>query len=186
MALILSLPHAAAVRSSATSCGASTISPVMLNFFKPRAFQSPELGEFTRSRGHWRGRLTLGGSAVPLVLVGGRSQPDPVALQLAATVLPNFAAWRAIIAEALFQHFQPYAEALAASEEPQPGTPPPRIIAAADVWAYTVLAFVSVMPIDRVLTIEFGFTTVWDEEHTLGVRFQDGKLLELNGSVLPP
>jgi len=48
------------------------------------------------------------------------------------------------------------------------------------------LVFVSVTPLDGVLTTELGYTTAWDEEHTLGVRFQSGKFIELCGSVLPP
>jgi hypothetical protein len=158
----------------------------MLSFFKSPAFRDPQLGAFVRSRGHWRGELALGGSTVPFVLAGGRSEPDVQALQLARTVSSHFPAWRAAIAEALFEHYQPYAEAVAAGEAPEPNTPLPRIGAPSDVWPHAVLVFVSVTPIDRALAIEFGFATAWDEEHTLGARFQGGKLLELNGSVLPP
>jgi hypothetical protein len=35
-------------------------------------------------------------------------------------------------------------------------------------------------------TSELGYTTDWDEEHTLGARFQTGKFIELCGSMLPP
>ncbi len=158
----------------------------MLSFFKSPVFRDSQLGEFVRSRGHWRGKLELGGSTVLFVLAGGRSEPDAQALQLARTVSPHFPAWRPIIAEALFEHYQPYAEALAAGEAPEPSTTLPRIGAPSEVWPHAVLVFVSVAPIDRALVVEFGFTTAWDEEHTLGARFQGGKLLELNGSVLPP
>ncbi len=158
----------------------------MLGFFKSPPFRDPQLGEFERARGHWRGKLALGGSEVPLVVVGSRSEPNAPALQLARTVAASFSAWRPAIAEALFEHYQPYADSVAAGEEPEPGTPLPRIATAADVWPHASLIFVSVAPVDRALAVEFGFTTAWDEEHTLGARFQDGKLLELNGSVLPP
>ena len=139
-----------------------------------------------RSRGHWRRKLELGGSTVPFVLAGGRSEPDAQAPQLARTVSSHFPAWRPTIAEVLFEHYQPYAEAVASGEAPEPSTPLPRIGAPSDVWPHAVLVFVAVTPIDRALAIEFGFTTAWGEEHTLGARFQGGKLLELNGSVLPP
>lgn len=158
----------------------------MLNFFKPPVFHDPQLGEFVRSRGRWRGQLDLSGIIVPLFLVGGRSQPDAQALQLAQTVLTSFSAWRPAMAEALFDHYQPYAEAGADGEAPEPGTPLPRITTPDGVWPHTTLVFVSVAPVERLLTIEFGFTTAWDDEHTLGARFQRGQLLELNGSVLPP
>src|SRR5574343_1524535 len=154
----------------------------MLSFFKSPVFRDSQLGEFVRSRGHWRGKLELGGSTVLFVLAGGRSEPDAQALQLARTVSPHFPAWRPIIAEALFEHYQPYAEALAAGEAPEPSTTLPRIGVPSEVWPHAVLVFVSVAPIDRALVVEFGFTTAWDEEHTLGARFTGGKLLELNGS----
>jgi hypothetical protein len=90
----------------------------MLNIFKSPAFRDSTLGEFKRFRGHWRGTVELGGTVIPLVLVGGRSQP--------------------------------------------------------------------VMPLSSAFTVEFGFTTEWDEEHTLGARFQEGRLVELCGTVVPP
>ena len=48
------------------------------------------------------------------------------------------------------------------------------------------LVFVCVSFLDDVLTTELGYTTVWDEEHTLGARLQNNKLVELCGSVLTP
>jgi hypothetical protein len=48
------------------------------------------------------------------------------------------------------------------------------------------LVFVSVTPLSGLLTTELGYTTAWDDEHTLGARFQSGRFIELCGSVLPP
>jgi hypothetical protein len=36
------------------------------------------------------------------------------------------------------------------------------------------------------LTLEIGYRVAWDEEHTLGARIQDGRLVGLSGSVLRP
>jgi hypothetical protein len=36
-----------------------------------------------------------------------------------------------------------------------------------------------------VLTLELGYGVDWDEDHTLGARFQQGRLVELNGSTAP-
>lgn len=36
------------------------------------------------------------------------------------------------------------------------------------------------------LRLEIGLRVAWDEEHTLGARLRDGRLIELNGSVLEP
>ena len=47
------------------------------------------------------------------------------------------------------------------------------------------LVFVSVTPLDGVLTVELGYSAAWDEEHTLGARFQANRFVELSGSVLP-
>jgi hypothetical protein len=147
----------------------------MFGLFRSPPFRDPHLGELARSRGHWRGSLTLkAASSVPLVLSGTRSEPHAQALALARELPTQFTSWRTPIENALFEHYEPYAEAL------------PRIESPSQVWPHVSLVFVSVTPLDGVLTTEFGYTTRWDEEHTLGARFQSGKLLELCGSVLPP
>ena len=158
----------------------------MLSFFKSTRFRDPILGEFARSRGHWRGELELNGAAVPLILVGERSEPDIQALALARTMATDFLTWRSVIEVALFEHYQPYAEALATGELPAPSDPFPGISARDEVWPHVTLVFASVTLLDRALTVELGFTAAWDEEHTLGARFQRGKFIELCGSVLRP
>src|SRR4249920_2116398 len=80
----------------------------------------------------------------------------------------------------------PYAEAVTAGELPSPSEALPRIAAPGDVWSHVSLVFVSVTPLSGLLTTEFGYTTTWDDEHTLGARFQSGRFIELCGSVLPP
>jgi hypothetical protein len=159
----------------------------MFGLFKSPPFRDPLLGEFTRSRGYWRGFLSLEvATNVPLVLSGTRTEPDAQAVATARTMASAFASWRPAIALALFEHCAPYAEAIAAGELPPSSEPLPSINGPADVWPHVSLAFVSVTPLEGVFTSEFGFTAAWDEEHTLGARFQEGKFLELCGSVLPP
>ncbi len=159
----------------------------MFGLFKSPSFRDPLLGEFTRSRRQWRGSLALEGAAsVPLVLSGTRTEPDSQAIATARTLANAFASWRPAIAFSLFEHYGPYAEAVAAGELPPPSEPLPSINTPSQVWPHVSLAFVSVTALEGVLTYEFGFTTAWDEEHTLGARFQEGKFLELCGSVLPP
>lgn len=128
----------------------------------------PELGELVRSRGMWRGQLVLApGQTVPLAIAGGRSGPDPDALALARTIPSAFAACRAAILAALAEHREPYLEGADPGPEPEP-------------------AYAAVLELDRLPTIELGYRTAWDEEHTLGARLRDGMLVELNGSVLEP
>jgi len=159
----------------------------MLEFFKSASFVDPQLGELHRSRGTWRGTLKLDAEApVPLVLSGGRAAPDAEALRIAQSVPSDYASWRPAIERELFDHYSPYAEAVAAGELNSPSSGLPPIDAPSSVWGHTTLAFVQVTPLGGVLTVEIGYRVAWDEEHTLGARFRAGQLLELCGSVLAP
>jgi|ERR671919_1064321 hypothetical protein len=159
----------------------------MFGLFKSAPFIDPQLGSFRRSRGAWRGALALDGAApVPLVLSGGRAAPDAEALRIAHSLASEYASWRPMIARGLFEHYSPYAEAVAAGELDTPVSDLPSIDAPSSVWPHTSVEFVRVTPLDRVLTVEIGYRVTWDEEHTLGARFRDGQLLELCGSVLAP
>ena len=159
----------------------------MFGLFKSPPFHDPKLGELVRSRGLWRGLLTVeAGVSTPLTLSGTRTEPHARALAAASEVAQAFASWRPAIEQALFEHYEPYAEAVTAGELPSPSEPLPRIAAPGDVWPHVSLVFVSVTPLSGLLTTELGYTTAWDDEHTLGARFQSGKFIELCGSVLPP
>jgi hypothetical protein len=159
----------------------------MFSLFKTPSFHDPLLGDFARSRGCWRGSLLLDGVGnVPLVLSGRRTEPDATAIAAARTLANAFNSWRSVIESALFEHYSHYAEALAAADLPPPTSPLPEIKTRSQIWLHVSMTFVSVTPLEGVLTSEFGYTTAWDEEHTLGARFQEGEFLELCGSVLPP
>ena len=158
----------------------------MFSLFKTRSFVDPQLGELLRRRGRWRGTVTLDGAGVRLVLSGSRTAPDRSALELARTLGSRYPAWQGSIGRALYEHFEPYAEAIRAGEAAPPGSRPPRIERPADVWPHTKVEFVQVTPLGGRLTVEIGYRVAWDEEHTLGARFRDDKLLELNGSVGTP
>ena len=159
----------------------------MFGLLKSPPFRDAQLGTLARSRGQWRGSLTLEGRArVPLVLSGTRSAPDAQAVAVAREVTTRYGSWRPTIEKVLFEHYGPYAEALAAGELPPPSETFPSMTAPNQVWPYVSLAFIAVTPLDGVLTTELGYLTAWDDEHTLGVRFQSGKFIELCGSVLAP
>ena len=91
-----------------------------------------------------------------------------------------------MIERELFDHYGPYAEAVAKGELEAGPSSLPGIAAPSSLWPYTTMEFVQVGPLDGVLTVEIGYRVAWDEEHTLGARFRHGKLLELCGSVLAP
>ena len=158
----------------------------MFRLFKSSPFFDPQLGELVRSRGLWRGLITVeSGVSAPLMLSGTRTEPHAQALAAARDVAQAFASWRIAIEQALFEHYEPYAEAVTAGELPF-SEALPRIAVPGDVWSHVSLVFVSVTPLGGLLTTELGYATAWDDEHTLGARFQSGRFIELCGSVLLP
>lgn len=154
--------------------------------FKSPLFSDPLLGEFRRTGGMWRGTIDLGEARAPLALPGSRSAPDPRALDIARAVPSTFPEWRGLIAAAMFEHYAPYAEAVAAGQLEPLGEGLPRVTQPDEVWPHTSVEFVAVIALDGELTVEIGYRVAWDEEHTLGARLRNGRLIELNGSVLPP
>lgn len=155
-------------------------------WFESPTHSDPRLGELRRSRGLWRGSIDIEGAPVPLAVSGPRAAPDPGALRVARSFAADFPAWRPEIAQALFEHYAPYAEAVAAGEDvPGPGGLP-AIAGPGQVWPHAAIEFVKIAPLDGSLTVEIGYRVAWDEEHTLAARLRDGRLVELCGSVLPP
>jgi len=149
----------------------------MGGLFGSSPFVDSQLGELRRSRRLWRGSLSLAEVSVPLALSGTRTEPDSAAIDLARTIPASFPSWRPVIERALFEHYEPYADA----DEEVPGIADP-----AGVWPHVQPRFVSVTPLDGQPVVEIGYDVAWDEEHTLGARLRDGQLLELSGSVLAP
>lgn len=153
----------------------------MFGLFKSQPFDDPQLGQLVRTRGMWRGTIRLPGHpAVPLVLAGTGKAPDAEAVTIARALVTTVPGWRDVITAALYEHYEPYGESM------EEGVPIPRLSAPGEVWQHCALQYVAVSPVSGELFVELGFTVAWDEEHTLGARFRQGELLELNGSVLPP
>ena len=150
----------------------------MFGLFKSPSFNDATLGALQRKGGYWRGTISLAEQTVPLLIAGGKDQPDAEALALAQALPAQYAVFKPAIAQALFDHYEPYGED-AESDVPKLGE-------AAQVWPQVQLVHVLVDTVDKAMTVELGYTAAWDEEHTLGARFRDAKLLELNGSVVLP
>jgi hypothetical protein len=160
----------------------------MFGWLKSVPFSDPVLGEFHRKGGAWRGEVALGDVRAPLTLPGSRAAPDALALDAARRLPAEYPGWRRVIEAALFDHFAPYAEASVAATR---GAAPaeqgvPRIARPDQVWQHTAVAFVAVVPFEGELAVEIGYQVAWDEDHTLGARLRNGRLIELNGSVVPP
>ncbi|MDH3734257.1 MAG: hypothetical protein OEU54_12025 [Gemmatimonadota bacterium] len=156
----------------------------MAGLFRTDPFTDAELGEFRRSRGRWRGKISIQGVEVPLVLAGTRAGPDSESLELARTVTSDLFGWERAIEEALFEHHEPYAPD--SSEVSESQHLDIRLEDPADAWRHTQPEFVAITLLEGRLTIEIGYHVAWDEEHTLGARIQGGELTELSGSVLSP
>jgi hypothetical protein len=156
----------------------------MFGWFTSEPFVDPDLGELRRARGMWRGSLAIGQATIPLALAGSRAAPDPEALTAARSIASTFESWRPSLERALFEHYAPYAEAATAGEADPPVGSLPRIAVPAAVWPHTTHEFIRIAPLEGRLTIEIGYRVAWDEEHTLGARFRDGRFVELCGSVL--
>ena len=153
----------------------------MFSWFGSPSVVDAVLGDLRRRGGAWRGTIDLGDGRSPLALPGARSGPDPQAVDLARTLPSAYPAWRDRIAEALFEHYAALAEAVGPGDH----APPP--IARPDaVWPHAHIAFVAVIELDGEPCVEIGYEVAWDGDHTLGARLRNGRLVELNGSVLPP
>ncbi|MFL6354276.1 MAG: DUF6985 domain-containing protein [Bryobacteraceae bacterium] len=153
----------------------------MFGLFKSEPFRDGQLGELRRSRGHWKGSLTLA-SCGPfrLSLVGTREAPDPVALALAKELPDRFKGLMPRIQRGLFEHYKPYKEAVDMGD--QTGSPRPNIESAEAVWPDVKPAHVLIELLEGVPTMEIAFRA-WDVEHTVGARFRNWQFVELNGSV---
>jgi len=84
-----------------------------------------------------------------------------------------------LIGEALFEHHLPYWQEIDARDAERKV----QLRSAAEVWPHVTLAHVIIDPLNPLFTLEIGYATVWDIEHTLGARLSDWQLVELNGSV---
>jgi len=150
----------------------------MFGLFKSPSFQHATLGELQCKGGYWRGTISLAGQTVPLLIAGGKDQPDAQALAIAQALPAQYAGFKPLIEQALFEHYEPY------GEDEENGVP--KLTEPSQVWPQVQLVHVLMDEVDRAMAVELGYTATWDEEHTLGARFRDGGLLELNGSVVLP
>ena len=156
----------------------------ILDFLKRPAFRDPVVGNLLRQGRYWRGQISLGSERdVPMLLAGSRAAPDEAGLGLARELGPRYATLLPAIERALFEHQEPYAEAVE-SGEAEHLVEVPRLGSPEEVWGHISVVRVLIEPLDGVDTVEIAYRTDWDMEHTLGARFQGWALIELNGSVI--
>lgn len=152
----------------------------MLGFLGSDPFQHPTLGTFERKGGQWRGTGTLLGARAEFRLAGDRKAPSPAALAIAEQLGAWVSASRDTLARELFAHYEPMREAH--TEGGFEGELP-AIEAAGGVWPHVTVVHAVVDPAQRGFSVEIHLGVAWDDDHTLGARYLDGVLVELNGSV---
>ena len=159
----------------------------MFGLFKTEDFHHPTLGTFKWRQGCWRGETPISGrKAAPLVVGGNRKGPDPEALKYAVKLGQDFQSVETQIKQALFDHYQPYAEALREGEADVDARDFPKVSNGAEALALAEVEAVLVVNLDGALATEVCYRVPWDEEHTLGARFRGPHWIELCGSTLVP
>jgi hypothetical protein len=135
----------------------------------------------------WEGVIPLAGNpAVPLFVEGDRQAPDAAGLSLARELPRRWEEIAPAVATALFEHFEPYREAVLAGEELDQDLV--EMESPRDVWQNVAPHAVLISSLrgspEPGPIIEIQYHAKWDDEHTLGARIQQWKLFELCGSVL--
>jgi hypothetical protein len=156
----------------------------ILDFLRPPTYRDPVVGNLVHRGRYWRGVISLGSeSGVPLLLAGARAAPGETGLGLARELGHRYAALLPAIERALFEHYEPYSQAVESGDGEHHGEVP-RLGRPEQVWGHVSLVRVLIEALGGVDTVEIAYRTEWDTEHTVGARFQGWALTELNGSVI--
>ena len=152
-------------------------------------FRDQELGTFTRGvLGPWKGTMTLpGGREVEVRLPGSRQEPDPAALGLLRALPGRYAGLGEEIAAHLYDHYEPYGEAMDADADadaaPGPGRGS-RIGSLAEAWA-AARAVRVIVESTAPSRLEIAFAVDWDEEHIVGATVEEWRTTGFSGSAGP-
>lgn len=160
----------------------------MFGLFKKPLHQDPVLGTLQRASGSWKGTLKLtGGEEIAIRLAGGREAPDADCLALAHELAEKFPEIEPQISAGLFEHYEPYKEAFDDGQIAEGEEPFPLLANAEEILPHTAIDFIFIGPIQgspgKGPIVELAYRVAWDEEHTVGVRFQDWQVFEVCGSV---
>lgn len=159
----------------------------MFGLFKSEDFQHPTLGVFKWVRGCWRGETPLPGRRpAPLIVGGTRKGPDPEALKHAANLERDLQSVELQLKQALFEHYEPYAEAVQEGDLKVEDGAFLRVNNGAEALGLAEVEAVLVVELDGALATEVCYRVPWDQEHTLGARFRGAQWVELCGSTLVP
>ena len=141
----------------------------MFGLFKTEDFHHPTLGSLKWARGCWRGETHLpSGERAPLVVGGSRKGPSTEALQHAANLSRDLQSVRQHLQVSLFEHYEPYAEAVRAGELVPEGGTFPTVNDGSQALALAEVEAVVIVELDGSLATEVCYRVPWDEEHLLG------------------
>lgn len=147
-----------------------------MGFFGNDIHNDPTLGGFERQGGAWHGVIAMDGiGRVVLTVPGDRKRPHAASLAMVIAAATEVVTLRDTIAQALFEHWEPYYEAEVDEA--------PRLESPADVWRHVRVVRLLVDSANAEFPVELQLTVPWDAEHTLGARVAHGELVELCGSV---
>jgi hypothetical protein len=136
----------------------------------------PALGGFERTGGAWNGLVDIEGlGRVVLTVSGDRWRPHEASLAMVRTAATQVAMLRDDIAQALFDHWEPYYEAEVDEA--------PRLEVPGDVWPHVHVVRLVVDASNEEFPVALQLTVPWDPEHTLGAHIAHGELVALSGSV---
>lgn len=159
----------------------------MFNFLKTADVVHPDLGTLKWQRGCWRGELALhDGVRVPLILGGSRKAPDEGAIAHAVGVPRALDEIRPQLERALFEHYEPYAEAVSEGHLTPKSGRFAEIASPAQAFAQAQPEAVAIVLLDGEIAAEVCYNVPWDEEHIVGARFRGSQWIELCGSTLIP
>jgi hypothetical protein len=120
----------------------------VFGLFKTARYYDEILGDLKRSGHRWRGSFLLAPhGAVQLSVWGGRSGPDSTSVALARELPEKYAILRPAIQASLFEHYEPYLEALKEGEFPEQVEPFTEIGKPDEIWPHVELAFVRIEPL---------------------------------------
>lgn len=166
----------------------------MFGLFKTVILDDPQLGPLKRSGKRWCGKITFeGGPTVELEIDGTRDAPFPNAIAAAYQLPTRYNALKPEIAKSLFDHLEPYQEAVADPEigdevrehyeDPSAVSRIEKISTPQEAFANAILDGVEIGMDRQTLVILIRYQTLWDQEHIVGAYYHDWVFQELNGSV---
>jgi hypothetical protein len=164
----------------------------MFGLFKTVIIEDPHLGCFKRHGKRWQGSIDLGGpKPVELDIEGTKVAPHPETLDCAYQLRERLPKLVPMISRELFEHLEPYREALLDPDDDlRSEFSDPDIVAKVvsidtpeRAWSATSIDGVEIGFDGKDVILLIKMETLWDIEHTLGAYFCNWEFRLLNGSV---